>query len=375
MVAVHPNAAAIERHDAWVDNLRVLVIAGVIVVHTATAYVSDVIGWYYDDEQAVTEPWSSIAVVPAFFLATFALGPLFLIAGWYSARSIERRGIGGFVRTRLLRLGVPILLYVLLLQPFTDYLGNRYQERGSFWYYFCATEVAVMWFATALLVISLGYAGWASTMSASRPERRARPLTLALAARAAAVIAVTSFALWLVWPLEDEMLLNLRVPAWPQGAVLFALGVLAARAGWLDELPPALMRRSGWTTLAATAALMVLLVVAFAADDEELATRGDLPTALFAAIYGVIAVAWALWCVAWMQRRWATCRPVIAAAARSSYATYFIHPLVLTGLMLLCRSIPLESPAKFLLVSAIGVPTCFAVGHGLCRLPGASRVL
>jgi len=92
-------------------------------------------------------------------------------------------------------------------------------------------------------------------------------------------------------------------------------------------------------------------------------------------IYGVIAVAWALWCVAWMQRRWPTCRPVVAAAARSSYATYFIHPLVLTMLMLLCRPIPLESPLKFLLVSAIGVPTCFAAGYGLGRLPGVSRVL
>lgn len=373
MVAVHPNPTAVERHDAWVDNLRVLVIAGVIVVHTATAYVSDVIGWYYDDEQAVIEPWSSIVAVPAFFLATFALGPLFLVAGWYSVRSIEHRGVGGFVRTRLLRLGVPIVLYVLVLQPFTDYIGNRYQERGSFWFYFGATEVAVMWFASALLVFSLAFGLW--TASTSRPQPRPAPLTLSLVVRAAATIAATSFVIWLMWPLEDEVLLNLRWPAWPQGAVLFALGVHAARHGWLDELPPTVMRRSGWTTLGATVALMLLLAVAFLADDEELATRGDVPTVLFAVLYGVIGVAWALWCVAWMQRRWASCRPMVAAAARSSYATYFIHPLVLTSLMLMCRPIPLESPAKFVLVSLIGLPASFAVGHGLSRLPGLSRVL
>jgi hypothetical protein len=373
MVAVHPNAAAIGRHDSWVDNLRALVIAGVIVVHTATGYVSDVVGWYYDDEQKVTEPWSTIVVVPAFFLATFALGPLFLVAGWYSVPSIAHRGVGGFVRSRLLRLGVPIVLYLVLLNPLTDYIGNRYQEQASFWTYLDTTEVSVMWFASELLVISLCFAAW--TALAPPAAVGTQPATVSLLAKAAATVAVTSFLVWLVWPLQDEVPLNMRWPAWPQGAVLFVLGVHAAYHGWLDDLPPAFMRRSGWTTAAATTALVTLLAVAFVPDDEELATRADATTAMFAVIYGVIAVAWAVWCVAWMQKRWSTCRPIVAAAARSSYATYFIHPLVLTAVMLLCRPIDLASPLKFVVVSFIAVPACFAAGQLLSRLPGVARVL
>jgi len=46
------------------------------------------------------------------------------------------------------------------------------------------------------------------------------------------------------------MFLNLKVDGWPQGAVLFALGVLGAEAGWLGELPPVLARRLGWVAAA-----------------------------------------------------------------------------------------------------------------------------
>lgn len=50
---------AVERsrqHEQWVDNLRVILIAGVIVVHVATAYLVD-IPWYYDDELSATGVW------------------------------------------------------------------------------------------------------------------------------------------------------------------------------------------------------------------------------------------------------------------------------------------------------------------------------
>jgi hypothetical protein len=139
------------QRELWVDNLRVLVIAGVIIVHTATGYVVDIAGWYYDDERTTSQFWSTLVTIPAFFGAVFALGPLFVVAGWFSARSIARRGPGGFAWSRLLRLGVPVVVYVVAVQPLTDYLGNIRSEKGTFTQYLRTTEVSVMWFAAALL--------------------------------------------------------------------------------------------------------------------------------------------------------------------------------------------------------------------------------
>ena len=49
-----------EQREQWVDTLRVVLISGVIGVHTATAYVTDFAGYYYDDER-VTDSLVSIA--------------------------------------------------------------------------------------------------------------------------------------------------------------------------------------------------------------------------------------------------------------------------------------------------------------------------
>lgn len=112
------------QRERWVDTLRVVLIAGVIVVHAATGYVADFAGFYYDDELVANTVVSIAFALPALLGGIFGLGPLFVVAGWFSVRSLARRGPAGFVGSRLLRLGVPLLFFVLVVNPLADYLGN-----------------------------------------------------------------------------------------------------------------------------------------------------------------------------------------------------------------------------------------------------------
>ena len=98
----------------WADNLRVLVIAVVVVWHTATAYLGGS-NWYYVD-RATSKAWVT-AFFPASVISLFALGPLFLVAGWFSAGSLAHKGASAFARARLLRLGVPLIVFYLCDQP------------------------------------------------------------------------------------------------------------------------------------------------------------------------------------------------------------------------------------------------------------------
>jgi hypothetical protein len=181
-----------------------------------------------------------------------------------------------------------------------------------------------MRFAVAVLVFSLVFAAWESRID--RPVS-AQPLRPRRFVAAALPIAAGSFVTWLAWPLDQDVLLNLRFGAWPQGAVLFALGVHAAHAGWLTSLSPRLQRVSGWVFIVATVALLSLVAVMIDPDQQELLTRVDAPTVLFAFLDGVIAVAFAVWFLAWLQHRCPTHGGWVDKAARASFATYFIHPL------------------------------------------------
>jgi fucose 4-O-acetylase-like acetyltransferase len=371
--ALTTTPATLETRAQWVDTLRVALIAGVIVVHTATGYVTDIVGWYYDDE---LEPSTLAAIafaLPILLGAIFGLGPLFLVAGWFSVGSLDRHAPTGFLASRLVRLGIPLLLTVLLITPLADLVGNLWQEDRSFLDYLAMTELSVMWFVAALLACSIGYA----VLRAIRPRTgtRARPGRRA-AVSAGVVIGSVSLVVWQFSTLVDNHLMNLRLGAWTQAAVLFALGVMAAESGWDGSLTRDAERRLGRLAGAGLLAVSVVLAVAGAQDRiEELMRDVNAASVTFAALYGLVSVAFPLWCLAWVRRRWPTHGEILAKAGRGSYATYVLHPLVLVGVMLTFRAVPLDAAWKFPLVAAAAVPVCFAVGYGVTRLPGVRRVL
>jgi glucans biosynthesis protein C len=157
LASPHEIPAEPGQRQRWADNLRVLVIAVVVVWHTATAYLGGA-DWYYMD-RAASKVWST-ALVPAWLISGYALGPLFLIAGWFSARSLAHRGAGAFARRRLLRLGVPLIVFIFLINGLASYLG----ELGRGRHQSLARDLSggqgagPMWFVAALLAFSLAYA-------------------------------------------------------------------------------------------------------------------------------------------------------------------------------------------------------------------------
>jgi len=358
--------------ERWVDNLRVLIIAVVVVWHTATAYLggSD---WYYMD-RTTSKVWSA-AALPASVISLFALGPLFLVAGWFSARSLAHRGAGAFARARLLRLGVPLIVFIFLVNPLASYLGDLGRGRhASVVHYLGGVYAAgVMWFVAALLVFSLAYA-LLRRVHAPPAARRWSGAQVMVAA--AVVIAVTAFLVWRWWPPDDASTwLDLRWQSWPQGAVLFALGVWAGEAGKLEDLT-AWAPRLGWIALAAAA-----LFVAEAVYEQ---TRGQLESTLHSAgwpsmlgilLYGSISVAFTVWFTALIRARWSGGGPLRARAGQASYATSILHPLVLTAIMVLFAPVALAPELMFLVVAVVAVPVCFLTGYAATRVPGLSKVL
>jgi fucose 4-O-acetylase-like acetyltransferase len=360
--------------EQWVDTLRVVLISGVIVVHTATGYVTDFAGYYYDDERVTNSVVSIAFALPALMGGIFGLGPLFVVAGWFSVRSLALRGPAGFLGSRLLRLGVPLVFFVLLVNPLADYLGNLWAvDATSFLGNLAHTEFSIMWFVVALLACSLGYAALRSIrpLAGSRPRPGRRSLVVA-----ALVIGFGSLAVWQLTTLLDTHLLNVRVSAWTQAATLFALGVMAAEAGWDGHLSLHTEHRLGQVTLAGVGLTLVLVSYNGARDQLDMALGGlNWASVSFAILYGVVSIAFTLWCLAWLRRRWPSHGRLMAKAGRGSYATYLLHPVVLVSVMLAFRVVPVGAEAKFVLVSAVGVPVCFAVGYAATRLPGVGRVV
>jgi hypothetical protein len=194
---------------------------------------------------------------------------------------------------------------------------------------------------------------------------------------AAAVLAAASFAVRLRWPWTGDTFLTLRWQEWPQGAVLFTLGVLWGERGWLGRVPAAWSHRCGQVAAAGLAAVSLLTAATSMADGDLARLYGGWhwQSLAFAILEGVVAVTLSLWLVGWFCRRWVQQGRLAARASRGAYAAYVLHPPVLVLASLAARPLPLPPEAKFVLVAAVGVVTAFAVGWAVTRSAFVARFL
>jgi surface polysaccharide O-acyltransferase-like enzyme len=113
----------------FVDNLRVLLISMAVVVHLDDTYGA-VGSWYYHDPATNLLTGILLTSLNAIGMAS-GMGFFFLLAGYFTPGSYDRRGPRSFLRDRLVRLGIPLLLYDLLLDPLVVYIASGLH--GSYW--------------------------------------------------------------------------------------------------------------------------------------------------------------------------------------------------------------------------------------------------
>ena len=112
----------------FLDNLKILFVILVIFTHVMVTYGGRG-SWYYYATLNETFPVDIITVIILYMIAGTAavflpsiMGLFFLMGGFFSPRSLERKGVTKFWKERIFRLGIPVLLYVLLINPVFYYL-------------------------------------------------------------------------------------------------------------------------------------------------------------------------------------------------------------------------------------------------------------
>jgi len=110
----------------FVDNLRTYIIVLVVLHHLAIVYGTGYIFYYVEPAYNDALAYIVLAIFTAINQAYF-MGLLFLISGHFSPGSLDRKGPKLFVRDRLIRLGIPLVVFYFVLNPIAS-LGLNYGE-------------------------------------------------------------------------------------------------------------------------------------------------------------------------------------------------------------------------------------------------------
>ncbi len=361
----------------FLDNVRWSMIVLVLLVHSAVTY-GPVGSWFYHDPLQLDALSEAVLIIIPTYAQTFFMGLLFFVAGYFVPASLERKGPKRFLGDRAVRLGVPALLFMLVIAPITALMmmGDMalsllpsYLADPTRW------DSGPLWFVIALLAFSVAYAAWATYVGEPRLFRSA-PRNLAILVLVLAIIAST-VAVRLFYPIGTAVW-NMQLCFFPQYIAMFLLGTGAQRGGWLETLgrPTAKL----WLSVAAVMAVLafpLLFVTGGALDGDIEAFAGGLrwQAISLVVIEEFMGVGLSLGLLVWFRERRNVKGRVDDMMSSNSFSVYVLHAPVLVGIALLLSSTGLPALVRFGLLFLAGLAATLVLSVALRRVPLLGKVL
>ena len=371
----------------FIDNLRILLITLIVMLHLSITY-GGAGSWYYRNvpEGTISLPltWHNATV------QAFSMGLFFLISGYFTPGSYDRKGPRKFFKDRLLRLGIPILCYDFIIGPLivrplvlygTPGSSGSYSDFLVRYYSGFHIGTGPLWFVEALLIFAGFYILWRwfkKTSNSVVPTESKVPGNLTIALFALLLSTVTFIVrIWLPlgWNFGP---LNFQFPFFPQYICMYIIGIIAYRHNWLARIPDAM--GAFWLVIAIVF-ISLLFPVLFETGG---ASSGNISYFMggfhwqcfgYAAWEQFTGVAMIIALLFLSHKLFNQQGGFAKAMSATAYTAYIIHAPVVVFVAVAIRNIDLDPLVKFALAVFIAVSLCFGLGNVIRQLPLAKRIL
>ncbi|MBK7214377.1 MAG: acyltransferase family protein [Bacteroidales bacterium] len=369
----------------YLDNLRIFLISYVIVGHISVAYGAIGRGnWYY------VEPVNDMLTKAVLYLVdmlaySFLMVMFIFIAGYFTPASYERKGFLLYLKDRVVRLLIPLLLYYFILGPVVKYIsmlakGETTSSLTAFFAEMYSSGVygymGVMWFVELLIAFSFLYAvfkrffpnGFFPLKSDSFPSDKSI-LYFILALGAA------SFGARMLFPMGGGYLAARPLASFVLFASAFFLGTLAWKYDWLEKLTDATAWKWFWVALV----FMILPMILFIALKKTVGFSsvkgaGSVGSLLYAYWEVIKCVGTGLLSVVIFRKYFDRQGRIAAAMGRSAFAAYVLHPIICVLIMYALAGVHFHPLIKFALVAPTALAATFSISWLFIQIPGVNKI-
>ncbi|KGK87428.1 hypothetical protein DP73_14320 [Desulfosporosinus sp. HMP52] len=371
----------------YIDNLRLLVIMLVIIMHLSGTY-SGFGSWYVTEGKPVGLISTVIFGFYQSFTQGYFMGLLFLLSGFFIPGAYDRKGFSKFIRDRFIRLGIPTLIYMLAITPFILYVQldlNWARPKPSFTSYYIdylgslqfIRNSGPMWFAFALLIFSVIYGlvrvsgkGQNTSKEELKPEFK-HEIILIL------IISLCAFLIRLIQPIGTSIL-GMQLCHFSQYVILFIVGMLAYRNNLFSKLDP----KSGkiWLfsgLIPGTVVWLAIMILGGAIHGDQSFNGGlSWQATAYALWESFVAVSMSIGLLTLFKEKFNHQTKLVKILADNSFAVYVFHPPIIIAAAQLIKPLAWLPILKFSLLCLICPPICFAFTYFIVRrIPLLKKVM
>jgi surface polysaccharide O-acyltransferase-like enzyme len=365
----------------YINHLKVVLTVLVIMHHTFITYGAPG-GWYYSQKTTLTGAIIPMTVFVAVNQAFF-MGFFFFLSALFIPSSYEKKGPVKFVTDRLIRLGIPLVFYSLVLSPMLSYIPYKWADGHNITYlqylggFHPWIDFGVLWFVAALLIFTLIYAFYRVIIGKLNTVVALPSTTTVLFF--AIGIGFISYAARIVFPVGWVLKpLGFQLGYFPQYIALFILGLVASKNKWLDSADYKKGKRMRAIALCLVFIGFPLFFVVQKILNFPIAwfNTGTHWQSLWYAVWEQLvgfSIITALLCIG--KHSWNKPSVFLSKLSRCTFAVYIFHPLVVISLSVAVRNWTIDPALKLLVICPLAVGLSFLLGLVLVKIPGVNKII
>lgn len=359
-----------QKRIVYLDHLKVF-LTGLVLAHHQLIAFSGAGSWFY----IVAQPnESTFQVVFAHVVATlnqsFLMSLFFFISAFFLLGSLRRHGAFAFAKQRLIRLGVPLLVFYLIFSPLLTYWSTWLKNGLGEWH----LRIGPLWFVAALLLFSLAFLLKWIFFNGASSVRRPLPSDRVIVGLCL-LLGLMQFGVRLIFPIGEN--LGWFLPSYFTLYIAFFIGgILAARHNWLDELLDRPLQQ--WSFMAILSSIFLISYVYYVTDSSLIArVMGGFNFHAFAlamwepfSCFSII-----LLLLKGFAQLSAFTSPLSQKLSNAAYGAYIFQPFFIIPATALVAKLSLPSSLSFLLGCSLSIPSAFIFCHYIRKLPYFDRIL
>jgi glucans biosynthesis protein C len=369
----------------YLDNIKVFLIAYVITGHIATSYGA-IGGGKWSYIEAATD-FTTKAILSLYILVAYAflMGMFIYISGYFTLPSLKKKGAVVFIKERLFRLGIPLVIYYFLIGPLVRYISKSSRGfEGNFPEFLQASystgtygNFGVMWFVVLILFFSVIYAVFFHFFPEGLFKSKSNSFPSAIKILILVIIAGTaSYLSRIAFPLGSDMAGSRPLGSMIFFSVSFFLGTASYRYGWLDKLNVSAAKP--WII---TAILVMLLTVflLFKLDgniDSKLVSKPGSIQSLLYSFWEILKTLGTGMLAVLVFRKYLNKPGKISdILGRSVFLAFYIHPLVCVLWQYLFSDMAIQPLFKFFIIAPVALISTFTLAWLLLKIPFVRRIM
>jgi surface polysaccharide O-acyltransferase-like enzyme len=351
---------------AYLDNVRSFVIFLVIAMHAAVTY-SGMGGWYYVEGSA--DNLSMLEFILFGFFQSFGqawfMGILFFISAFLATKSLARRGISGFIKERLFRLGLPLLIYVFVISPFNMFILLNYYPENTFVENYIRhitdfgwlSSTGPLWFVQVLLIFCIIYA---IVKKYILKPVKIQNVSSRIIISAIIVTTVIAFLIRLYFPIGTSFF-NLQFCYFASYIVLFISGIIIGENGLWENITD--KKNNKWfilTLLTAMPLWAVIMTFGGAAQEGLTNFNGGFHWQSFAFSLweSFVAISFSIGIIAFFRKKVNIDNKFTNLMRDNAFGIYCFHSPILIAVSLAFKQLSLNLSLKFAIVTLLASIFC-----------------